>query len=263
MNTKCEYCEQVKKIIAKGYCNSCYQRYRKNGTPEYQKKGKRSVCTVEDCDKFVVSHGLCDKHRKRLTRHGHLKPTRPNDWGDREKHPLYSAWTGLRRFRKKQLCHEWHSDFWLFVKRVKTKPSKNHYLRPIDEDALIRENNWHWVEKASTNTEDQKAYSREWIRKDRENNPDKYRDKSLKKQFGIGLDEYKEILEKQDGVCAICHNKETALNPLTKEPRELAVDHCHTTGKIRGLLCTGCNTALGLLKDSTELLRKAILYLKG
>lgn len=62
------------------------------------------------------------------------------------------------------------------------------------------------------------------------------------------------MLEKQKGVCAICF-----LPPL--EIR-LAVDHCHKTGKIRGLLCTACNNALGCMLDSVYLLGSAIAYLQ-
>ena len=58
----------------------------------------------------------------------------------------------------------------------------------------------------------------------------------------------------QDGKCAICSNPQ--------ENRRLAVDHCHKTGKVRGLLCQGCNTGIGGLKDDTERIKKAIDYLK-
>ena len=62
------------------------------------------------------------------------------------------------------------------------------------------------------------------------------------------------MLEKQNHVCAICGNKDNN--------KKLAVDHCHTTGVIRGLLCSACNTSLGKFKDSVELLQNAIQYLK-
>lgn len=64
-----------------------------------------------------------------------------------------------------------------------------------------------------------------------------------------------ELYNSQEGKCAICGQK-----PSTK--RGLHIDHCHTTGKVRGLLCHGCNTAIGLLKEDTELMTKAINYLK-
>jgi Uri superfamily endonuclease len=77
---------------------------------------------------------------------------------------------------------------------------------------------------------------------------------SLLKKFGINYDQYNQILEDQNNVCAICNN-------LDRNGRSLAVDHCHTTNKVRGLLCTDCNTALGLFKDNKDLLDSAIMYL--
>lgn len=56
----------------------------------------------------------------------------------------------------------------------------------------------------------------------------------------------------QSGKCLICN----------EIPKRLVVDHCHTSGKVRGLLCDHCNTGLGRFKDSPELLMAAIRYLK-
>lgn len=62
------------------------------------------------------------------------------------------------------------------------------------------------------------------------------------------------MLREQGGTCAICHGTETV--------GRLAVDHCHSTGRVRGLLCTNCNQAIGKLKDDSQLLRNAINYLE-
>ncbi len=70
------------------------------------------------------------------------------------------------------------------------------------------------------------------------------RKNGLLSKFGINNDQYEAMLEEQNHLCLICNNKDDC-------GRRLAVDHCHTTGKIRGLLCTTCNTALGLLGDKT------------
>lgn len=79
----------------------------------------------------------------------------------------------------------------------------------------------------------------------------------LKAEYGITLDDYIKMHEDQHGVCAICKQPERVKN------RVLTVDHCHKTGKVRGLLCFDCNTALGKFKDNTELLETAIGYLGG
>lgn len=76
----------------------------------------------------------------------------------------------------------------------------------------------------------------------------------LKRKFGLAVEEYDEMLRDQNGGCAICQKP-----CLTG--RSLAVDHCHTTNKIRGLLCHNCNVGMGKLKDDPALLMAAASYL--
>ena len=83
------------------------------------------------------------------------------------------------------------------------------------------------------------------------------RDQYYKKTYNISLEDYNNLLESQNYTCKICKKEEKHTN------KALAVDHCHSTGKVRGLLCFDCNTALGKFKDSTELLYEAINYLQG
>lgn len=63
-------------------------------------------------------------------------------------------------------------------------------------------------------------------------------------------------MKKQNNVCAICFKSE-----LTVRNKNLAVDHCHKTGIIRGLLCSNCNRAIGLLKDNVVIIKSALKYL--
>lgn len=79
--------------------------------------------------------------------------------------------------------------------------------------------------------------------------------------FGINENQYQELVKKQNGVCAICGNPEKA--KINGNVKSLAVDHCHKTNLIRGLLCSNCNTALGLLKDNVQILQKMINYLNN
>ena len=81
--------------------------------------------------------------------------------------------------------------------------------------------------------------------------------RSLNREYGITLEQYFLILNAQDGKCAICSTERCSSG------RRLAVDHCHSTKKIRGLLCKKCNTALGLLQDNEELITKAAKYLRN
>lgn len=98
----------------------------------------------------------------------------------------------------------------------------------------------------------------EKVRKHRKANPAAnrviQRRANIKRLYGITADEYDSLLASQEGRCGICgtHESETRIH----------LDHCHATGKIRAFLCYGCNTALGMMKDSPELLRKAADYLE-
>lgn len=84
----------------------------------------------------------------------------------------------------------------------------------------------------------------------------------LKYNFGLTPEQYAEIAKEQNGVCAICGRPETTIDPRYGKTRQLAVDHDHATGKIRGLLCRFCNTALGLLDDDSERMEKAAAYVR-
>lgn len=83
---------------------------------------------------------------------------------------------------------------------------------------------------------------------------EKNRVKHLVRTYGITVEEYENLLKEQNGVCAIC------ANPPGK--RRLAVDHDHETGLVRGLLCSPCNTGIGLLKN-VDNLTVAISYLES
>jgi hypothetical protein len=87
-----------------------------------------------------------------------------------------------------------------------------------------------------------------------------YKKKYLKfylklKKFGISESDYNNMLDNQNHCCAICgfHKKYFRT--------DLAIDHCHRTGKIRALLCNNCNAGIGMLKDDIVLLKKAMEYL--
>lgn len=83
---------------------------------------------------------------------------------------------------------------------------------------------------------------------------------ALKKHYGLNIEDYNLMLELQDNRCAICNMEETAISRYGT-PKRLTVDHCHETGKIRGLLCDNCNRGIGHLKESIRVLEKAIIYL--
>jgi len=95
-------------------------------------------------------------------------------------------------------------------------------------------------------------YTMRW----RRNNSTRYlnslRWAKYKRLYGITFGEFQDMVEQQHGRCKICH-----------EATKLYTDHDHQTGKVRGLLCMNCNSAIGLLKEKPLLLMRAVLYLAG
>jgi hypothetical protein len=87
------------------------------------------------------------------------------------------------------------------------------------------------------------------------------RSNALVNRYGITLEQYFSISNKQNGKCLICN---TIPDPNAEhKQRSLNVDHCHKTGKIRGLLCHLCNRGIGLFKERIDLIEKALHYLKS
>ena len=80
------------------------------------------------------------------------------------------------------------------------------------------------------------------------------REYALNKNYGITTSDFEAMNESQSGLCAICGNK--------NGKRRLCVDHCHTTGRVRALLCMKCNVAIGHLGDCPDNIRKALEYIK-
>ena len=74
-------------------------------------------------------------------------------------------------------------------------------------------------------------------------------------KYNMSRDDRENLIKSQNGQCAIC-------GYFFKSERHTHIDHCHTTNKIRGILCTHCNVAIGMLKESVDILDSAIKYLK-
>lgn len=103
-------------------------------------------------------------------------------------------------------------------------------------------------------------------KRSREQNPTKHRDRdrrnNLRKKFGITVEQYEALANKQGYRCAICKEPETFVHHRTGEPARLAVDHNHETGAVRGLLCSNCNRGIGFLNECPTRLEAAIHYLR-
>lgn len=84
------------------------------------------------------------------------------------------------------------------------------------------------------------------------------RERLMRSRYGMELTDFDSMMEKCGGVCEICKGPPTTYHGY----KTLCVDHCHKTGKVRGLLCNKCNQTLGLMKESIENMESAIKYLK-
>jgi len=111
------------------------------------------------------------------------------------------------------------------------------------------------------------AYAKEYHEKNKEAIKE-YREKNKEqiaiykkewnlKKYGLSLEDYNNMLDEQNHKCKLCLTSFTTL--ISKN---IHIDHCHTTNKVRGVLCLHCNTGLGYFKDNTRTLTKAINYLQ-
>lgn len=266
----------VKAVFATGLCHQHYEEQRRRHLPPCSARGcteqstRRGLCdihyraqlrktaapcSVEGCGRPTVARKLCDTHLKRVQRYGSLETDkRAHDRGAREAHPLYQRWNWQKR--KGQLCDQWRDDFWSMVRAVGEQPSPQHWLRRIDERYPMGPGNWRWLETHSS--ADRNAYMRAWHKR----NPGRSKNSELRQLYGIDLATYEMMLDAQGGVCAICRRQETARNsqsPLTS--RRLAVDHCHGTKEVRGLLCTNCNTSIHMIERDPAIIERVVKYL--
>jgi hypothetical protein len=218
-------------------------------------------CLIHNCAKPSVSKGLCDTHRKRVARNGTPEQTRPADWGAKEKHPAYKAWCNLRRYHSLNSPPDWLSDFWAFAAAIPAKPEGRVAMQRVDPTQPWAADNFYWREPivSAEKRADHAAYMREYGRKMRAANPDYNKNIFLKRHYGIDIVTYNEMLAAQNGCCDICGKAES--NEIKGKVVSLAVDHNHQTGAIRALLCSACNTALGLFNDDRALLDAAKAYL--
>ena len=90
------------------------------------------------------------------------------------------------------------------------------------------------------------GYWRSWYAK----NKVKIKAQRWKRVYGLTPEDYKRLFETQKGLCAVCKDSEAT-----------HIDHCHKTGRVRGLLCHQCNAGIGLLRDSVNTLQAAIDYI--
>lgn len=163
----------------------------------------------------------------------------------------------------------YHSDPEVRARRlsqVRTPEANREYMRKYyaenkdkwrarHEDPAIRERRSRLRKERYAND----AEFRERCKKAaRDIDPAKRRDQRMRRAYGIGAAEFDELIRRQGGGCAICRS---VVGDGADRP--LYVDHCHRSGKVRGLLCSSCNFGIGKFRDDVALLARAIDYLEG
>jgi hypothetical protein len=127
-----------------------------------------------------------------------------------------------------------------------TKEKRNAYLAKYREKNREREN----------------ARQREWRKKaGRKETIEQIRINKLWQKYRLSEKDYRKMLSRQKGVCAICGQPETRMNNKGTGIRRLCVDHDHETGRIRGLLCMRCNLFIGAIDDRIDIAHKVLVYL--
>lgn len=186
----------------------------------------RVICSVNDCDEYVVGQGLCRKHYMRRWRTGSVDlAPRPVALCDVE---------GCDR------PHAAHGK------------CQTHYVAERRRAGLDK------GQPYSANPERGRAHSKTF-RATPQGKLVRHHQKLA--AYGLTAADYESMLAEQGGVCACCGQPETARH-RSGTLFQLAVDHDHDTGRVRGLLCAVCNRALGLLGDSADRVRALVGYLE-
>jgi len=158
---------------------------------------------------------------------------------DKTRKDGYQSWC-------KNCCREWSRNYYLKNKESCLARSKK-YVQEHPENCKKNLSKSYYKHHEKNRTQKKTYY---YKHKDRD------RELKLKRKFNLSLDEYDKMFQEQDGCCAICGIHQSELK------KALCVDHNHKTEKIRGLLCSNCNLAIGILKHNTGILHNAILYLE-
>lgn len=216
------------------------------------------ICEVENCWFPARAMGMCKTHRQRFLEYGR---THKIMTGEKTKHPLFTMWNG-RRQRKNAFVEKW-MNFDAFIIDVGAKP-EGCYLARLNESLSCGPDNFEWrkIKHPKLKDETIKEYSKRIRKYFREANPLEARERNYKHKFNLTLEEYEAKLKSQNHVCAICEQFETVKYKSTDIVKNLAVDHCHITGKIRKLLCSKCNLFVGKLEDNLNQIDKFINYVK-
>lgn len=191
-------------------------------------------CSIDGCERAHYGHGFCELHWKRSRVHGD-----PNYVPSADER-LCEVVGCLRRHRAKGLCAS-HYRTWIDTGNRPEIPIKAKTFRGIKGPCL---------------REGCDGYSRG------SGYCDKHRARltNLLRQYNIAsFEEFDDLWKRAGGCCEICG---TPVKQDGPESERLHIDHSHTTGEVRGILCRACNQGIGQFKDTAELLDRASAYLR-
>lgn len=231
---------------------------------------KGDICTIDKCTQPVRTNGVCRGHNWRMKAYGSYEKPSSRRHGDRCKVD------GCRNSRDLQqrssLCTmhrvrmSRHGSIEL-PKKDKIELPEGILKICIHHGALTEKD---VCKISNTNRFNCRICRTLTNEKLRDSRPTGYKNKRNFIFIGkkgnylrLSIIDYEKMLKDQNELCKICNKPETMLsNGKTKVLKRLAIDHCHTTGKVRGLLCHRCNTGIGGFYESIDLLNFAIDYLK-
>jgi hypothetical protein len=188
-------------------------------------------CQIDGCTRPHKARGLCQTHYAQRLRGSDFSPIRsrvrekpPECIEDGCAEPVKSK--GLCKMHYQRLLRHGHTRY-----RDRKKPAKRCLIDGCDNILYAKDLcHPHYTKQ------------RKW------------------RAAGVDATRYQEMLREQGGVCAICGQTERHCDGLSGKLKDLAIDHDHVTGAIRALLCSACNTAIGLFNDDDALLAKAQSY---
>jgi len=227
MKKECTVDECQSEAYVRGMCNAHYRRVRRNGSTDEPRRPPTigEPCSIEGCTGAHLAKGLCVKHYQRTVKYG----------------------TTDLPVREIQIC----SNFECSKKAFARGMCPGHYGSSRTDEPRDCKVCGRTQPEVSFN-----GYRKMCNACSYRANKTMYRESNLRRNYGIDLAEFERIFDLQSRCCAIC--KSSTSNGRSDK---FHVDHDHETGKVRGVLCRGCNLAIGHLKENSTSARDLADYL--
>jgi hypothetical protein len=190
------------------------------------------ICTVDQCGREHHARGFCKTHYTQWKRGVPVLPIKARDRSP----PAHCTYDGCTEpVKANKLC-------------------STHYMR------LLRHGHTRYRDRKRTPKPCAIPGCENWCYAKGVCHAHYMASRNMPKKYGITLETYVEMMEAQNGLCLICGRPERAKDGKSGKLKALAIDHCHGTLKVRGLLCSHCNRAIGLLDHSSAILAAAADY---